>query len=323
MCAIAAAVPTRAAYADALATLDSLITVARRDSSGVDVLCVHPVLGDTIDAVEANRYGLFPMESHLVAAVYIRLPDGRLCVRIAAYDDSGIDRSREEPVSPEGINHVCRCIQEGTPFSGRVPPPVPAFPESVDERGGTGLMRLMRPEARTFVGVAIGIVRSPENDPAVDPGVPSAETTLSVGGELIRNQSGLEIAMAVDGYRKLLTVPAGAAGASASAEKYAFWAVALCALYQKRMGPPFEAVTVGAGAGLGIAQVSYARLDTEQATRLAPVFQLLGQARIGTTPLRAFATVRRYALAHGFYTDGHGKLGIGPLVVRTGIAAGL
>ncbi|GEM_PF-6971160 len=62
-------------------------------------------VGDTIDASEANRYGLFTDVENFVSAVYFRMPNGGYAVKITKFNQNGVE-----------VNEVQKVLQVGFDF---------------------------------------------------------------------------------------------------------------------------------------------------------------------------------------------------------------
>ena len=81
-------------------------SVAYTDSSGAEVLIVHPEVGVRIDPPERERYGLFQDVASFAYAEYVRHPDGMYTVRLSIVDDQGQPVETREPTSAEVLLYI-------------------------------------------------------------------------------------------------------------------------------------------------------------------------------------------------------------------------
>lgn len=110
----------------AASALTALLLLAAAAPAADTPVILHPVVGKTIDAEEAARWGLFPDLPDLVEARFFTLPAGGFLARLRL-DGTGEDRLRERSV-PRAVWEDWRArIAAGEPVDGAgAPPPVGA-----------------------------------------------------------------------------------------------------------------------------------------------------------------------------------------------------
>lgn len=143
------------------------LPVSHRDSTGAEVLVIHPLLGDTIDAQEAETYGLFASIRNFVTAQYVRMPDGKLAVRVVSYDESGMEDSRVQPVVGAGLLGVRNRIQE------QLNEALEARRREHEKQTAPEEPPRREPEATVMPPITRASVRAPTGDEALEPATPS------------------------------------------------------------------------------------------------------------------------------------------------------
>jgi hypothetical protein len=86
------------------------LSVAYTDSSGAEVLIVHPEVGVAIDPPERERYGLFRDVAGFSQAQYVRQPSGDYEIWLVTQDAGGREVRTVEPTSEEAVLYVHRKI---------------------------------------------------------------------------------------------------------------------------------------------------------------------------------------------------------------------
>jgi hypothetical protein len=94
------------AQVDSLKALQKELQAEQESEAVPEVFVVSAVVGNTIDATERDRYGLFPSVKEFVSATYYKRPDGSFYVEFVTRGSSGKKETATNDVVPAGISYV-------------------------------------------------------------------------------------------------------------------------------------------------------------------------------------------------------------------------
>jgi len=94
------------AQVDSLKALQKELQAEQESEAVPEVFVVSAVVGNTIDATERDRYGLFPSVKEFVSATYYKRPDGSFYVEFVTRGSSGEKETATNDVVPAGISYV-------------------------------------------------------------------------------------------------------------------------------------------------------------------------------------------------------------------------
>ncbi len=94
------------AQVDSLKALQKKLEAEQEPEAVPEVFVVSEVVGETIDAIESDRYGLFSGVAGFVSATYYKRPDGSFYVELVTRSSDGKTNKAINDVVSAGVSYV-------------------------------------------------------------------------------------------------------------------------------------------------------------------------------------------------------------------------
>lgn len=331
------------------------LPVAYRDSTGAEVMILHPLLGDTIDADEAAMFGLFQSVHNLVSAQYLRTASGTFSVRVVSFDENGVEQIEVQPVVSAGLltvrNRIQQDINEAFREKRRMHEKEEPTPKEtlVQPEGGTkdttqattpsGRKRSAKDKKKYYYGIGKGVLVFPSNSAPVSSFGPDGESVSFVAIEGIGPGPGWGYSMSTGGG--YWTKRGADSDRGPVTYKYSFSPViSLVATYEFSVGAAagslFDKTGLVVGGGLSLHKVGFgipgfstanhggnSYTIPESELKAGPIAMAGVNILLGESPLMAFARATKVWSSYDFRAEDLPKVNLGPMSYYAGIAVGL
>ncbi len=333
------------------------LPVAYRDSTGAEVIILHPLLGDIIDADEAAMFGLFQSIHNFISAQYLRTASGKFSVRVISFDENGVEQIEVQPAVGTGLLTVRNRIQkdlneafrnkrrmrEKEPTSEGTAMPVQLEGETKDTTQTVAPSRRKRSakdKKKNYYGLGKGVLVLPSNSAPASSAGPDGELVSFVAIEGIGPGSGWGWSISIGGgYETKKWVNSVDRGLVTY--KYGFMPViSLVVTHEFSVGAAdgslFDKSGLVVGGGISLNRVEFgvpgfgiaywgggSYTIPESKLKVDPVALAGVNIPFRETPFMAFARATKVWSSYDFRAEDIPKVNLGPLSYYVGIAVSL